>query len=100
MAMTKDFIYSGYSFLITVKLRTKIEKCIDGKIWHTIIVNSVPRNVPPNADNYFETREVEDSHLESSVLQMTAQAKEWVNEKYKTRDPEDARLTNLGFKND
>jgi len=35
--MNKDFEYRGYVFTITVNLNTRIERCLGGKHWHTVV---------------------------------------------------------------
>lgn len=96
MAMTKEFNYRGYLFTIVVTLNKKIEKCIDGKRWHHVMI----KTMNDGGDGFLETRDPEDAHLESTIVQLTGLAKEWVNAKLDGVQPEDKRLTDLGFKND
>lgn len=96
MAMSKEFSYRGYLFIIVAELNKKIERHINGKRWHHVMI----KTMNSSGDEFLETREPEDAHLESTIVQLTDLAKKWVNTKLDGNQPEDKRLNDLGFKND
>lgn len=89
--MNKQFVYREYHFNITVQLDTTVERCLNGKHFHTVICNEL------SVTNYYHKKEVED---ESLVLQISFEeelAKKFVDDREGGKPPFDQRLADLGF---
>lgn len=89
--MNKQFEYRGFNFNIKVDLNTKLERRIDGEIWHTVIINCMEID-------YYKEYEVNDNFLVVCVKDYERLAKKYVDKKLDGRPSPDARLSALGFK--
>ena len=93
--MDKQIEYKGYKFNVTVELNTKIEKCLNGKRFHTVRVNDL------GPSNYYVKKEIEDSKLFEAIEAMQNDAKLLVDKRNGTiKDTTVAILEKLGFSND
>lgn len=86
----KEFEYKGYRFNIKVELNTKIEKQLDGKLWHTIAVNDM------GPSNYYRKFDVLDFDLTTGISNAIDHAKAHVDDKTQLSTAEKT-LINLGF---
>lgn len=89
--MQKELIYRNYKFLIIVNLDSRVERRLNGKSLHHVMVSG-------QENNFLETNLCEDLQLESSIDKLTKLATDWVDENLDGKHPEDKRLINLGFK--
>lgn len=89
--LNKIFAYNGYNFNISVELESKIEKSLDGRRWHKVIVNDT------GASNYYQKFEVEDDELHTAITCCQEKCIAFVdNATNKTKA--EKILNNLGFK--
>ena len=91
--LNKEFEYKGYKFNTSVELNTKIEKKINGKIWHTIITNCMGSN------NYYQKDEIETYQIEEYVQKHKKLVIEYIDKlTYKPQQSfEEQLLSDLGF---
>jgi len=89
--MNKQFSYRGYNFNLCVQLDTTVERCLNGKHFHTIICNDM------GVTNYYHKKEVEDQSLVLQVSFEEELAKKFVDEREDGKAPLDQRLADLGF---
>lgn len=71
--LNKQFTYKEYTFNIKIELKTKIEKRIGGKIWHTVTTNDM------GAGSYYSKELVSDDLLESYISKCRELAYEYVD---------------------
>ena len=90
--MNKEFEYRRYHFNIKVKLNTRVAKCSDGPVYHTVITNCM------DFDNYYVTEEVKDEFLTIAVEDAERLAKKYVDKELDEVPTPDSRLKELGFK--
>jgi hypothetical protein len=89
--MNKQFEHRGYRFNICVQLNTTVERCPDGKRFHTVICNDM------GITNYYHKKEVEDANLLMHITFAIEAAKKFVDEREDGVPPLDQRLADLGF---
>ena len=91
--LNKEFEYKSYKFNTSVELNTKIEKKINGKIWHTIITNCMGSN------NYYQKDEIETYQIEEYVQKHKKLVIEYIDKlTYKPQQSfEEQLLSDLGF---
>lgn len=88
----KEFEYKGYKFNTSIKLNTKIEKKIYGKIWHTITTNCM------GSINHYQKDEIETHEIEEYVEKHKQSAIDYIDKlTYKPQSFEEQILSKLGF---
>lgn len=87
--MNKQFSFKDFTFNIKVKLNTKVEKRMNGKRWHEIVVNDM------GFGQYYQTYEVEDAELIRKIINIQNELVLYVQEQ--SNAPLDERLAGLGF---
>lgn len=95
MAMKKYFKYRGCEFVIIVELNTIVERRLNGKRWHNILI----KTTETGDDGYLDSIEVTDDELELNVKQVIKTAKNWLDIKLDGKAIENEILKNLGFEN-
>ncbi len=91
--MTKIHEYCNYTFKITVHLNHKVEKRIDGKREHKVIVFNTT-----GAYDYCHSELVETVNLEEHINLMIEDAEKWVDNKINgDKSPEQLILISMGF---
>lgn len=90
--MKKIFEYNGRKFYINVKFNTKMEKHINGKVFHTVNI------IESGYDKKFEhNKEVEECDVLMTITQFENLAKEHINnDNHLTKLQKD--LIIIGFK--
>jgi hypothetical protein len=89
--LNKLFAYNGYLFNIKVDLEDKIEKKLNGRVWHTVTVNDT------GASNYYQRFEVEDDELHTAITCCQEKCIAFVDNAT-NRTKAEKILNNLGFK--
>ncbi len=90
--LNKEFYYKGYRFNTSIELNTKVERILDGKVWHTIITNCMDGN------NYYQKEVIETSQIEEYVQKHNKSAEEYIDKlTYTQQSYEEQLLYKLGF---
>lgn len=88
--MTKQFEYRDHNFAITIKLKTRIERRINGECYHTVTIICL------DLDNYYVKDEVSDKNLEQYLQDCEKLIKKYVDKKLDKSD-EYQWLIDLGY---
>ena len=92
MEMNKEYEYRGFKFNIKVKLNTKQERHIDGKIWHTVIINDM------GMGSYYKTEEIEEKRLKMYLkMDVPIMIEKYVDEQIDGSIGIEKELKQLGF---
>lgn len=90
--LNKQFQYKKYNFNTSVRLNTRAERRIGGKVWHTIITNCMDGN------NYYKKDEIETCQIEEYVKSHEQLAMEYIDKlTYREQSFEETLLEGLGF---
>jgi hypothetical protein len=90
--LNKEFEYKNYRFNTSIELNTKIEKRLNGKIFHTIITNCM------GGSNYYQKEEIETHQIEEYTNNHYLLAINFVDKlENKVFSKEEEILINLGF---
>ena len=92
--MNKQHEYRNYKFNIKVELNHKVEKRIDGKREHRIVIYNTL-----GAIDYYQTHLAETVNLEEIIYCMIEDAEKWVDRLTNAdKSPEQLLLESMGFK--
>ena len=90
--MNKNFKYKGYNFNMLVELNYKIEKKVNGKIWHRLTTNCMGGN------NYHQRIEIESNKLEEIIKKEQELAEYYVDKLLgHIKSEDEILLEKLGF---
>lgn len=92
--MNKQYCYRGYEFNITVMLNTCVDKGINGKPLHSILISCL------SVDNYVSQKEVDADSLKEEIELQFGIIRQYVDKKLSTESEEYKAieiLRNLGF---
>ena len=87
----KQFQYSGHTFNIKVELNHLIDRNMDGKRVHLVVVNDI------GPSNYYKTSLCEAHELEKTILVMESESKKWVDSLKGNKSQDELILKGLGF---
>jgi hypothetical protein len=91
--LNKIHLYKGYQFNIKVELDYAVERSLDGKREHNIIINDM------GPSNYYQTHLAETHNLEETIENMITDAEKWADNKLDGgKSPAEKLLEKLGFK--
>lgn len=89
--MNKEFAHKSYNFNISVDLDIRVERKMNGKRWHKVVINDM------GFSNFYIEKEVEDDSLLDAIHGLENKAIEFVD-KVDRDSASDVRLYDLGFR--
>ena len=90
--LNKQYEYRGYTFNIGVELNTKAERHMNGKVWHTVIVNDM------GFGSYYKKEEIENERLKMYLkMDVIYDIEKYVDEQLDGKKGIEKELAEMGY---